>query len=710
LGREVGDPTAAPLDPTLSRFLERLREVKSPLRAGFADAVDLYFLRPADQPGLLGMLGHYEVSEAIGHGGMGIVLKAYDPTLHRFVAIKVLAAAVAGSATARRRFTREAQACASVAHEHVVTVHGVHETDGLPYLVMQYVPGESLQARLDRTGPLDTTEVVRIGMQTAAGLAAAHAQGLIQRDIKPANLRLENGLARIKITDFGLARMADDVQLTQNGVVAGTPEYMAPEQARGESVDHRADLFSLGSVLYAMCTGHPPFRGSSALAVLRQVSEHGAVSVRSLNPDTPAWLETVISGLMAKDPADRFQSAAEVADLLEGYLAHLRQPTSVALPAIPARFAWRLSSLERSLSLATSRSQSQRRLWAGGLVLLFAMMLWSLLMMNGAGNSEGRLRGEQVYDFRGASLPTGMSPLSPDPDQFVKVEAEGLRIRLPKDRTTFYPATFSMPVAIEGDFEITTGFEIVHADMPAPGARSYGLGVLMSLNEIARVGCLWRAEGPVVSWDRWDIMNGDRKFLVGAMPCMSSKGRLRLKRTDNNLVFSWSPESEGDQFHAIHQCDFGKEDIKEFRLELTAGLGGGRRGELDVRLIELRIRASNPGADQLLIPPEQRAGQLRDWLVTGLILGLLVSITIPVGWMFVRRGRRVVDPSELTAGAAKLTTTESPAPTLAVRCAGCGKVLKGKPELAGKKVRCSACGQSVCLPDAETGRSGADSV
>ena len=120
---------------------------------------------------------------------------------------------------------------------------------------MQYVAGESLQDRLDRTGPLEVAEIVRIGLQTAAGLAAAHAQGLIHRDIKPANLLLENGLARVKITDFGLARMADDVGLTQNGVVAGTPEYMAPEQARGEPVDHRADLFSLGSVLYAMCTG-----------------------------------------------------------------------------------------------------------------------------------------------------------------------------------------------------------------------------------------------------------------------------------------------------------------------------------------------------------------------------------------------------------------------------------------------------------------------
>src|SRR5262249_47288991 len=152
----------------------------------------------------------------------------------------------------------------------------------------------SLQGRLDRTGPLEVTEIVRIGMQTAQGLAAAHAQGLIHRDVKPANLLLENGLAKVKITDFGLARMADDGGLTQAGVVAGTPEYMAPEQARGDAIDHRCDLFSLGSVLYALCTGHPPFRGSTAMGVLRAVCEQEPTPIRSLNPDVPPWLEALV--------------------------------------------------------------------------------------------------------------------------------------------------------------------------------------------------------------------------------------------------------------------------------------------------------------------------------------------------------------------------------------------------------------------------------
>src|SRR5438034_6100412 len=167
LVRRACGPTVVGIHPTLIQFLERLHEVQSPVLTAPPEPADLYFLCPAERPGLLGTLGRYEVQEVIGQGGMGVVLKAYEPALHRLVAIKVLADAVAGSATARRRFTREAQAAAAVSHAHIVTVHGVHEAAGLPYLVMQYIPGESLQARLDHTGPLEVTEVVRIGLRTA---------------------------------------------------------------------------------------------------------------------------------------------------------------------------------------------------------------------------------------------------------------------------------------------------------------------------------------------------------------------------------------------------------------------------------------------------------------------------------------------------------------------------------------------------------------
>ncbi len=280
---------------------------------------------------------------------MGIVLKAFDPALNRFVAIKVLPPALARGEVARRRFAREARAAATVSHEHVVSIYAVDELDGLPYLLMQFIFGESLKDRLERTGYLQLTDIVRIGMEVATGLAAAHEQGLIHRDIKPSNILLEDGVERVKITDFGLARAVDDTGLTQSGVLVGTPEYMAPEQARGEPLDHRADLFSLGSVLYAMCTGHSAFRADGAMAVLRRICEDTPRPINEINPAIPGWLVQIIAKLHCKDPADRFQSASEVAGLLRRHLAHLRQPLLVPRP----RGLHADSSLERGLNLVS---------------------------------------------------------------------------------------------------------------------------------------------------------------------------------------------------------------------------------------------------------------------------------------------------------------------------------------------------------------------
>jgi serine/threonine-protein kinase len=268
----------------------------------------------SDRSGSPVRVGPYEVIGEIGRGGMGVVLEALDRALNRVIAVKLLAPELANSAQARRRFLREARAAAAVCHEHVVTIHAVDECDGVPCIVMRYVAGQSLQEKIDREGPLGLEVILRLGMQVAAGLAAAHAQGLVHRDSKPANILLENGVERARITDFGLARAATDARLTRSGTLAGTPQYMAPEQARGEDVDHRTDLFSLGGVLYAIATSKAPFEADSAVAVLRQVSDTPHRPIASLNPALPTWLGAVIDRLMAKDPAARYQSAAEVAE------------------------------------------------------------------------------------------------------------------------------------------------------------------------------------------------------------------------------------------------------------------------------------------------------------------------------------------------------------------------------------------------------------
>jgi serine/threonine protein kinase len=318
-------------EPGLEEVVRRIKADEPHSEHG-TKAKPLDFLQPSDQPGSIGRLGTYEVSQIVGQGGMGVVVKAFDPTLHRVVAVKVLAPYLAHNPQARRRFIREAQAIAAVCHDHVITIHAIDESEEQPKIVMQFVSGRSLQEKLDAEGALTLKEILRIGMQTAAGLAAAHAQGLVHRDVKPSNILLENGIQRVKLTDFGLARAVDDASLTQSGVIAGTPQYMAPEQANDDAVDYRADLFSLGSVMYAMCVGHSPFRASTTMGVLKRVCHDAPRPIREVNSDIPDWLCAIVMKLLAKSAANRFQSAREVADLLERWLAHLQQPTIVAKP------------------------------------------------------------------------------------------------------------------------------------------------------------------------------------------------------------------------------------------------------------------------------------------------------------------------------------------------------------------------------------------
>jgi hypothetical protein len=283
---------------------------------------DLAFLTPTDLPDRIGTLGAFEVVRMIGRGGMGVVLHAFDPDLQRDVALKVLDPDLSSNKTARARFCREARAAAAVAHENIVTVHQVNEDErsGLPYLVMQLINGESLEQRLRRSGRMSVADAARLGAQAAAGLAAAHAQGLIHRDVKPGNILIEAG-DKVKLTDFGLARAAEDLKLTRTGYVSGTPLYMAPEQARGDDVDARADLFSLGVVLYEAVAGKPPFDGKTPLAVLREVADTPHRPLRKLAPDVPEWFEDVVDGLLAKAPDDRLDTAAEVAAVLAAHTA-----------------------------------------------------------------------------------------------------------------------------------------------------------------------------------------------------------------------------------------------------------------------------------------------------------------------------------------------------------------------------------------------------
>ncbi len=296
------------------------------------------FLAPAEAADEIGRLGPYRVLTVLGAGGMGVVFKALDPFLQRLVALKAMLPSLAASATARERFLREARAAAAIKHDHIVTIHQVGEDRGAPYLAMEFLSGEPLDERLKREGALPTSEVVRIGREIAEALDAAHQIGLIHRDIKPANIWLETrgagrgtrgeqvGLAprpsslppRVKLLDFGLARAAGkESQLTQQGAIIGTPAFMAPEQATGKEVDARCDLFSLGCVLYRMCTGELPFKGQDTISTLMAVVNAKPPPPRQINPRVPEKLAGLIMNLLEKTPADRPASAREVIEALQ---------------------------------------------------------------------------------------------------------------------------------------------------------------------------------------------------------------------------------------------------------------------------------------------------------------------------------------------------------------------------------------------------------
>jgi tRNA A-37 threonylcarbamoyl transferase component Bud32 len=304
--------------------------------AGDVERID--FLAPPQQPDELGRLGQYRILEKLGAGGMGMVFLAEDALLQRKVALKVMLPTIAARVSAKDRFLREARSAASIEHEHIVPIFQVGEDNQVPFLAMPLLKGEPLDARIDRDGKLPLDESLRIAQEMAEGLAAAHQAGLVHRDIKPGNVWLEGKHGKVKLLDFGLARAQDDnLKLTNAGALVGTPAYMAPEQARGGKVDARADLFSLGCVLYQMLTGQRPFKGESTMNVLTALALETPMPPVICNTELPDTVSQFTMRLLEKKPEDRPASAGEVAAelsaLRRGTAASGREPTATAGPA-----------------------------------------------------------------------------------------------------------------------------------------------------------------------------------------------------------------------------------------------------------------------------------------------------------------------------------------------------------------------------------------
>jgi|GEM_PF-6435977 len=301
-------------------------------------------LRPAQQEREIGRLLHFRVVDVRGAGGMGIVFQAEDDELRRTIALKAMRPSLAVDPEAKARFRREAMAIAAFEHDHIVTIYQVEEDNGIPFFTMPLLTGETLRERLRRDGKLPPDESIRITREIAQGLAAAHQRGLLHRDIKPDNIWLETPDDRVKILDFGLVRSVEDrSSLTHSGTILGTPEYMAPEQACGEDVDERCDLFSVGCVLYHMLTGQPPFRGKNVVATLVAISNANVIPPTDLDPAIPSDVSQLTGKLLQREPESRLDSANELISELDrcesiSSTSPIRKPATTKQP--PTVWKW----------------------------------------------------------------------------------------------------------------------------------------------------------------------------------------------------------------------------------------------------------------------------------------------------------------------------------------------------------------------------------
>jgi len=333
-------------DPTFPHRLTSAADSRGEETTEAPALPDLAFLLPPLEPGELGRLAQYRVLRLLGAGGMGIVFEAEDTHLLRPVALKVMRPELAASLTNRTRFLKEARAAAALTSDHIVTVYQVGQDNDVPFLAMQLLHGEPLDARLAREPQLPVADAVVIAAHAAAGLAAAHDKGLIHRDIKPGNLWLETdrpggAFHRVRVLDLGLVRSTGEGQsLTTAGVIVGTPHFMAPEQAGGLPVDPRADLFSLGCVIYTMLSGELAFPGQSTMAVLMALVNHTPAPLTAVNPTVPPELSALVAQLMAKAPEDRPGSAAEVFERLDAIRATEFPPAPVPPVRASGAVAW----------------------------------------------------------------------------------------------------------------------------------------------------------------------------------------------------------------------------------------------------------------------------------------------------------------------------------------------------------------------------------
>jgi serine/threonine-protein kinase len=279
--------------------------------------------------------GRYEILDKLGEGAMGVVYRARDESLGRVVALKMLSAELSGEEELLQRFQREAEAVGRLSHPNIVTVYDVGDAEGQLYMAMELLEGDDLRSLIERRVPVPLADRVRLLQQICDGIAYAHSRGVVHRDIKPANI-VVTADGRVKLLDFGLARVATRSTITRQGVILGTPDYMAPEQAMGKTTDRRSDAFSAGAVFYELLSGQKPFRSKTLHGVLYQIISEEPDALLTVNPDLPAQLASLVHGMLRKDPDKRYASLEELGRaMLEIHHALRRSRSRSALPQAP---------------------------------------------------------------------------------------------------------------------------------------------------------------------------------------------------------------------------------------------------------------------------------------------------------------------------------------------------------------------------------------
>ncbi|GIW82152.1 MAG: hypothetical protein KatS3mg105_3959 [Gemmatales bacterium] len=452
---------------------------------------DFDFLSPPQERDEIGRLGGYRILKQLGAGGMGVVFLAEDRRLKRRVAVKVMLPKLASKRASHLRFRREAQAAAKINHDHIVTIYHVGNENGVPYLAMQFLQGMSLEERLHRDGKLPVCEVVRIARETAEGLAAAHEAGLIHRDIKPGNIWLEAPRGRVKLLDFGLARIDDEVALTHAGTIVGTPAYMAPEQARGQDVDCRCDLFSLGCVIYHMATGDVPFKGNDPMSTVVAVTVNRATPLCEKDATMPPALSQLVDELLEKQPQRRPESAREVAErlaLLQSELSHVAN-------TVPLTPATNESRLARS-STGWYRQLATQAMWL--LVGIGALLgLGALLgQRDGELHLEAGGRNVAVFVMRDGQQVAVLDPANPN----IRLAAGTYELKIkdaPNSGLALVPDVITLAEDSKATVEVVASSEPPSPNLPGKGWRKLFNGKNLAGWKV--LGSMWSVDKGVLS-------------------------------------------------------------------------------------------------------------------------------------------------------------------------------------------------------------------